>query len=236
MKSKEVVKEFSKNARTYNRYNVIQKQVAKKLLGLVEDKPKRIIDLGSGSGELYKLIDWDIEKFLAVDISKNMCSLHPKEKKIEVLNINYEKDELYKVVLKQEKFDFVFSSSSLQWSKNLEEVVKNFSNLAKNCAVSLFCNETFKTIYKECNLESFLPDYKNVIDIFSQFYDITYKREFYKLYFNDNISKFRYIKKSGVSGGKRKLNYTDTKKLIKNYPLDYLEFEALYITGAVRTR
>ncbi len=236
MGSKEIVKEFSKNAGTYGKYNTIQKQVAKKLISLVKNKPKKIIDLGSGSGELYKLVDWELEKFLAVDISKNMCSLHPKEKNVKVLNIDYEKDKLYENILKDEEFDIVFSSSSLQWSKNLEKMVKNFSDLSKNCAVSLFCNQTFKTIYDNSHLDSFLPDYKRVIEIFSQFYDINYKREFYKLYFDDNISKFRYIKKSGVSGGKRRLNYADTKKLIENYPIDYLEFEVLYLTGVVHTR
>jgi malonyl-CoA O-methyltransferase len=236
MKTKGVISEFSKNAKTYDRYNIIQKQVAKKLLSLVKEKPKKIIDLGSGSGEMYKLIDWEIEKFLAIDISKDMCSLHPMQKKIEILNTDFEKDELYKTVLKDEKFDYVFSSASLQWSVNLKKVVKRFSEISNNCAVSIFCDGTFKTIYEKSKLKTFLPSYNEVINIFSQFYKINYKREFYKLYFDDNISKFRYIKRSGVSGGKRKLGYKETKKLIETYPLDYLEFEVLYITGAKCTR
>jgi malonyl-CoA O-methyltransferase len=40
---------------------------------------------------------------------------------------------------------------------------------------------------------------------------------------------FRYIKQSGVSGGERKLSYTQTKQLMENYPLKYLEFEVLFI-------
>jgi malonyl-CoA O-methyltransferase len=41
----------------------------------------------------------------------------------------------------------------------------------------------------------------------------------------------RYIKQSGVSGGKRQLSYKDIKNLLDNYPLDYLEFEVLFIWG-----
>jgi malonyl-CoA O-methyltransferase len=37
----------------------------------------------------------------------------------------------------------------------------------------------------------------------------------------------RYIKKSGVSGGQKKLSLKEIRKLLKNYPLNYLEFESI---------
>ena len=40
---------------------------------------------------------------------------------------------------------------------------------------------------------------------------------------------FNYIKKSGVSGGEKQLTYMQTKQLMKSYPLDYLEFEVLFV-------
>jgi malonyl-CoA O-methyltransferase len=40
---------------------------------------------------------------------------------------------------------------------------------------------------------------------------------------------FNYIKKSGVSGGEKQLTYKQTKQLMKNYPLNYLEFEVLFV-------
>jgi len=40
---------------------------------------------------------------------------------------------------------------------------------------------------------------------------------------------FRYIKKSGVSGGEKQLNYQQMKRLMENYPLNYLEFEVLFV-------
>ncbi len=225
------MKEFSKNAKSYNKHNIIQKKVAKELVSIFEKKYKTILDLGCGSGEICRLIEWDFERFVAVDSSKKMCSLHPKSDNIIVLNMDYENPLLYKKILKNAKFDIVCSSSSLQWCRDLDKTVEMFSEIAKDCIVSVFCDGTFKTIYQTCELNTFLPSYAKVVDIFSKYYDITYKREFYELYFKDNISKFRYIKKSGVSGGKRKLDYKQTKNLIKNYPLEYLEFEILYIKG-----
>ncbi len=225
-------KEFSKNASNYHRYNIIQKQVAKELLTLVENRPSNILDLGCGSGEIYKLIDWEIKSFTAVDISKQMCELHPSGKNIKVINADYEKETVF-WDLKKRKYDMVISSSSLQWSKDLDAMVKKISNLCNECAVSVFCKGTFKTVYKESGLESFLPEYKEAVKIFERYFDIKYQIKSYKLFFPDNISKFRYIKKSGVSGGRRKLNYKQTKDLIRNYPLEYLEFEVLYVKGLV---
>ena len=226
----QVEKEFSKNASSYNEYNIIQKEVAKKVVSLVENSPKKVLDLGCGSGEIYKLIDWDIDEFIAVDISYEMCKLHPKNSKINVINANYEDDNLFKK-LKQKKFDIVISSSSLQWCSNLDDIVKKISLLSNNCVVSIFCDKTFKTIYELSTLKSFLPSSDKVLESFKKYFTVDYSIENYKLFFPDNISKFRYIKKSGVSGGKRRLGFKQTKDLIKNYPLDYLEFEVIFIKG-----
>ncbi len=224
-------KEFSKNAKNYNEYNIIQKQVAKKLVSWIDTCPKKIIDLGCGCGEIYKLIDWKLEKFVGIDISKTMCKLHPKSDKIKIFNANYEDDLFYEKNLKNNNFDIMISSSSLQWCNDIEKVIENFSKISNQCAISIFCEGTFKTIYEKASLKSFLPKCEDIIKIFKKYYNIEFEIEEYKLYFLDNISKFRYIKKSGVSGGKRKLNYIETKQLIQNYPLDYLEFEVLYIKG-----
>jgi malonyl-CoA O-methyltransferase len=40
---------------------------------------------------------------------------------------------------------------------------------------------------------------------------------------------FRYIKKSGVSGGEKQLSYKQMKMLMEKYPLNYLEFEVLFV-------
>ncbi len=225
---KPIAKEFSRNAYSYDTYNIIQKEVAKKVISFVDKRAKNILDLGCGRGEIYKLIDWNIDYFIGVDLSETMCDLHPKDKNVCIINEDYESSDLYEK-LKKNRFDIVISSSSLQWCNDLERVVKNISNLSNKCAISIFCDGTFKTIYKMASIDTFLPKYSDVVDIFKRYFNIKYKREFYRLYFEDNISKFRYIKKSGVSGGKKQLGYKETKKLIDEYPLDYLEFEVLYL-------
>jgi malonyl-CoA O-methyltransferase len=47
---------------------------------------------------------------------------------------------------------------------------------------------------------------------------------------------FRYIKRSGVSGGKKQLLVKDIKRVVKNYPFDYLEFEVFFIKASSKLR
>ena len=51
----------------------------------------------------------------------------------------------------------------------------------------------------------------------------------YSLSFDSVRDMFRYIKRSGVSGNRNVLTYKGTKRLMETYPLDYLEFEVLFI-------
>jgi malonyl-CoA O-methyltransferase len=226
-KSSHHTDEFSKRATSYKEHNIIQKKVVKKLVENIHSKPKNILDLGCGSGAVYNLLSWDIEKFTGVDKATNMCKLHPTDCKIELLNQDFENLEFG-------KYDLVISSSALQWAKNLDKVFKNIANSTDEIAFSIFCDGTFKTIYEVANLKSFLPNSHELIQLLNKYFEFSHEIVNYKLDFKDNISKFRYIKNSGVSGGERKLSFKDTKKLIENYPHGYLEFEVMFVFGKVK--
>ena len=51
----------------------------------------------------------------------------------------------------------------------------------------------------------------------------------YKLEFDNKKDLFDYIKKSGVSGVNASLDFKDAKKLYKEYNLNYLEFEVIFV-------
>ena len=53
----------------------------------------------------------------------------------------------------------------------------------------------------------------------------------YKLEFDSVRDMFKYIKQSGVSGSRSVLDYKQTKKLMNEYPVSYLEFEVVFITS-----
>jgi len=187
------------------------------------------LDLGCGTGDICKKINWKYERFIGVDSAKGMCEKHPISATTTILNSNFEDENFQKTIQKEAPFDLVISSSALQWAKNIKKLIKFISTLSPNIAFSIFTSRTFEDIYKASKLKMFLPDSQELIKLIQKYFDVKYEIKTYRLEFEDNISKFRYIKNSGVSGGEKKLTLKETKKLIKNYPYSYLEFEVLFI-------
>ncbi len=167
-------------------------------------------------------------RFIGVDKAENMCTLHPMSARVALHNMDFENPELYHDI---KTVDITIAASSLQWAKKLDKTIENISQHSDEIAFAIFCDGTFKSIYEITKLPSFLPYHDDLLTLISQYYDIYHDREEYKLKFEDNLSKFRYIKNSGVSGGNRQLSFSDTKKLIAEYPLSYLEFEVLFVWG-----
>ncbi len=221
--------EFSKYAHTYERYNIIQEQVSDELLSLLKYKPKKILDLGCGRGALAKKIGWEIEYLLGVDFAKNMLELHPKASNIECVYGNFDNPELYEHLFLYD-FDYILSASALQWSNDMDAL---FGNIAKlnfdDFAFAIFTADTFKTVYKTAGIVSVLRDAETVIKLAQKHFSCKYHINTYTLEFESNIEIFRYIKRSGVSGNRGVLSYKQTKELIKNYPLSYLEFEVVFL-------
>ena len=221
--------EFSKWASSYDNFSDIQKKVAKELLEKINDNPKRVLDLGCGTGEIYKNISWEYDFFVGVDCSNSMCELHPKDAKVDILCNDFDSILLDKRVNNYAPFDIIISSSSLQWSKNIPQIFNLCKQLSQKIAFSIFTDGTFKTIYSLTNRTSFLPNAKTLADKAKEILNAKVEIRTYRLYFEDNISKFRYIKKSGIGGGVHMLAYTQAKHLLKNYPLKFLEFEVLFV-------
>ena len=141
----ELKNQFSKYAKEYKSYNIIQQICAKSLVRELKSKPKNILELGCGSGQIFSNVDWEFDKYLAIDGSKQMCELHPKAKNLSVKCFNFDSNEFFDEIKKQ-KFDMVISSSALQWSNDLKKIVKELSKITNEINVVLFTSNTFKTI------------------------------------------------------------------------------------------
>jgi malonyl-CoA O-methyltransferase len=222
--------EFSKYAKEYNSYNIIQNKVVHKLLSKITSQPQNILDLGCGSGALCKAIDWEYEHFLGVDFASNMLELHPKSQKIECVFGDFNNEIVFQN-LSNYNFDYIFSASALQWAKNLDGVLQNIAALKLPIAVAIFTAGTFKTLYESANLEPILRDSQTVEALSAKYFDLNSELVNYSLEFNTTREMFRYIKKSGVSGSRNVLSYKQTKQLMQEYPLNYLEFEVVFLTS-----
>jgi len=222
--------EFSKYAKNYDELNIIQNQVVQKLLSLTTNKPKNILDLGCGSGAVCKSITWDYDSFVGVDFAKGMLELHPKSSKIHPIYGDFNDETLFET-LQTYSFDYIFSSSALQWAEDLDFIFKKLKELNTPLSLAIFTSNTFKTLNKTASLNPILKSAKEIDTIQKKYLDLNFEVVEYKLEFNSTRDMFKYIKKSGVSGSRQVLNYKAMKQLMKQYPLNYLEFEVAFISS-----
>ncbi len=228
------IQEFSRYAHEYDTYNVIQAEVATSLVKqLASSHFKTLIDMGCGSGEVYKNLekqDVSFEHFIALDSSKEMLALHPSGKKIEKICADFNLPQTFEKITLGEDSLFL-SSSALQWSKNLDYTLFEISKKVSSVHFSIFTSNTFKTLHQTAQITSPIYSVEVLKDSIGKYYDATFELKEYKLHFETVREMFNYIKKSGVSGGEQQLTYKQTKQLMKRYPLDYLEFEVLFVKG-----
>jgi len=224
-------KEFSKYAKQYNNYNIIQQIISKALVRELSFKPKRILELGCGSGQVFKNINIniDFEYYKAIDFSANMCSIHPKHKNMDVICLDFDTQEFIDNI-QNDSYDMVLSSSALQWSQDLTKIALTLAKITTNINLVLFTSNTFKTIFSLTGKKSPILDIDSIKNSFDNSFHCEYEILNYKLEFDNKKKLFDYIKNSGVSGGK-KLTFSEAKILYKNYNLNYLEFEVIFIKG-----
>ncbi len=223
-----VSSEFSKHAIEYESHNIIQKKVIKKLLKKVNCKPKNILDLGCGSGALHNSIEWEYDYFTGVDFAPGMLELHPKTQNCECIYGDFNDKRLFENLLTYH-YDYVFSASALQWADNLDMVFKNIKRLNIPIALAIFSANTFKTLNETASLKPLLRSVEEIDKLQKKYFDAQIELVEYRLEFESTREMFKYIKSSGVSGARRVLSFKEMKKLMNNYPLNYLEFEVVFI-------
>ena len=223
-----VKNQFSKYAKEYKNHNIIQQIVAKSLVRELKFQPKRVLELGCGSGQVFNHIDWEIDFYKAIDFSSSMCELHPKGKNIEVKCYDFDTQEFLDEI-KDNSYDIVLSSSALQWSKDLSKIIKYLSFITNEINAVLFTSNTFKRIQELTRTKSPILDEDSIKEAFSKYFKCEFETILYKLEFDNKKDLFDYIKKSGVSGGNASLDFADAKKLYKEYDLNYLEFEVIFV-------
>ncbi len=227
------IKEFSRFAHQYDQHNEIQTQVAKTLISkLPETSFQTILDLGCGSGAVAKNLQARhiaYEHLTALDSSREMLDLHPSSEKITKLCGDFNNTDFMEALL-QNDFDLLLSSSALQWSSNLDQMFSQLSSLSDTAYFAIFTSGTFKTLHQVAGVKSPIYSAQSIEESIEKYYsEVKFTLHSYTLSFDSVREMFRYIKRSGVSAGEKKLGFKETKRLMENYPLDYLEFEVLFV-------
>jgi len=228
MPKKDIKKEFNKYANDYNKYNIIQQIVSKALIREISFEPKRILELGSGSGQIFKNIDFDFDYYKGIDFSQDMCDLHPKSSKLDIICLDFDTTDFIDNI-KNDHYDLILSASALQWSKDLDKIIKTLGNISSKINMVLFTANTFKTLFNILSTKSPILTTQEIQDSFSRYYKCDFEIINYKIEFDTKKELFNYIKNSGVGGGNNNLTYKEAKKLYQEYQLNYLEFEVIFV-------
>jgi len=219
--------QFTKYAKDYDDNNIIQRIVSKALVREVTNKPKNILELGCGSGQIFREITWEFESYKAIDFSHTMCEIHPKADNLLVKCFDFDSDSFLNEI-ENDTYDLIISSSALQWSKNISGLLQKILPKTKFFKGVLFTSNTFKEIYEITKKKKSILSQEEIKEAFAP-YGALFEVYDYKLYFESKKELFDYIKNSGVSGD-NKLDFKEAKHLYKNYHLDYLTFEVVFIT------
>lgn len=127
------------------------------------------------------------------------------------------------------QYDYILSSSALQWAENLDEVFGQIKLLNASVALAIFTANTFASLFKTAGLKPLLSSKEELDALQKKYFDVNFEVVTYKMEFESVREMFRYIKRSGVSGSRNVLSYKDMKKLMNEYPHNYLEFEVAFI-------
>ena len=221
-------REFHRRAESYDTYNQIQREVAKALVRGIYGTPRRILDLGCGSGQVSREITWAYEQLTAVDFAPGMCALFPKLPNSHVLNLDFNDPETFVILERQRPFDLILAGSALQWAHDLSFVLEKLKGMGRQMALGIFTAGTFQTLHETAGIQSPIRTADEVVETLHKvFGDPKIELRHFRLGFSDRQTMFHYIKQSGVSGGERRLGYQETRALYRNYPLDYLEYEVI---------
>jgi len=221
------IKEFDRFAGDYQKYKIIQSKVARHLVQKTPYHGRRILDIGAGSGEVYRNIDWEFERFWALDLSANMLRYHPREN-VETILCDFDEPGCWER-LAGLRIDQIFAASSLQWSRDLDTLFGALSQLAPHVSMALFTSKTFSTIHAMLGIESPILDAATILGFASRHFMVDYEIREYRLFFAHKEEIFRYIKKSGVSSGRKRASVGALRRLVRECPINYLEFEVVFL-------
>jgi len=230
-----IIKEFSRFAHAYDSHNMIQAEVAKRLVSkLPKQHYTSLLDIGSGSGEVAKNLsrkNIDYDTLTVFDSSQNMLDLHPSRTNIIKIQGDFN-EKAFVSKLPRKAYALILSASALQWSRDLDFTLGELTKLSDSLHAAIFTSGTFKTLHHTANVTSPIYSAEALQEVLSRNYkELSCEVHTYTLYFDSVREMFRYIKRSGVSSGEKKLSLKETKSLMKSYPLDYLEFEVLFVEG-----
>lgn len=211
---------FEKNFITYDSNAIIQKEVAKKLVRIMEEnidekKINKVFELGCGTGIFTRNF---LEKFQINHLDLN-----------DYYNTkNYFKDVNYNNFIVgdmvnsiNQNYDIIISSSSFQWIDNFEKLIKNISDKTDKLFFSMYIEGNLEEIQNHFGVGLKYKSQEEIINILEKYFNnIKFFKEKKSLNFFTPIEALKHIKKTGVALKNTKTSINKIKSY-KNKKLTY---------------
>lgn len=219
-----IADKFSNSAKNYDEFATAQKEAAETLFHLTSPYLKadsKILDLGSGSSFLAKKFNQKNNQIFEIDLAFNMLNLWQNRPE----NILAIQADIENLPFKNNSFDLLVSSFSLQWLNSFDQAFESFYELLKKDGILSFCipnNESLQEL-KIASLESGcnfnfnnLPKIEDLLSglIKAGFVEKNIAEQTLKSEFDHGLQALHSIKKIGAN---------HTKKGKKNISKQHLE-------------
>ncbi len=144
-----VQQSFNKSAKSYNSVAVLQKEIATRLMAklqIINANAGIILDLGAGTGISSKILQDNFAKsnILALDIAKETLIINRNNNN----SIQQICADSYKIPLKDNSVDIIFSNLMLQWCFNLDELFKELQRVLNTNGLLIFSTFGPDTLYE----------------------------------------------------------------------------------------
>ncbi|WP_457625096.1 methyltransferase domain-containing protein [Persephonella sp.] len=120
---------FSRFSESYDKEAVLQKKAAKILISFAGKLEGKILDIGCGTGFLYRFSGW--ENTVGIDIAEDMIRFYKK------FNQNAVLADMEELPFKENSFDYVVSNFSLHWA-DFEKTVSQVRYILKDGGYFIF--------------------------------------------------------------------------------------------------
>ena len=230
-----IIESFSKYARSYDRYAILQKSMAERLASyLPETTPPHIIELGCGTGLFTRhLLTLPIKNLILNDISSAMVEIlkfrlkFPRYTRFFIGNAEY---------ISMEKTDLICANAVFQWFQNPQSSLFHLKNSLNNKGTILFSTfgtETLKEFRQAANMNSPITLYS--LNQWKKFIKKTgftlklFDSEKRKIFTPNTMNLIKNLQQIGAAPIKN-FNVGGLRKLIRYYDKHFSTKQGVYAT------
>lgn len=233
---KKIQQDFGRAAQTYDNYAILQRKVSDKLFAMYRIGDASILDIGCGTGYFHELLRKNkiYLPLVQVDLSQKMCAIAASYASPPEYGATYTcATDMHNLAFADNSFSSIFSSMTMQWSEELQNVLSEVKRILINngtFAFSIVANGSLNELREAFLLAGLNPPIHNfasrneIETIFNQagFYSYETHSEAISMFYKDIYQLLYAIKNVGASYKGKQHNSLRGKN-------HFLEVEKIYL-------